>query len=154
MSVLELRLAELGVEIPDEAPTPGGAYIPAVVSGRRVYTAGQLPLIGGELTVTGKVGREVSPATARECAKIATVNALAAIEAVLGSLNRVTRVVKVVGYVSSDPSFTGQPEVVDGASQLLAAIFLDAGVHARSAVGVAVLPRDAPVEVELVVEFV
>ncbi|SDS13506.1 RidA family protein [Paraoerskovia marina] len=146
------RLAELGLELPPVA-APLASYVPAVRSGRYVYTAGQLPLVDGTLPVTGKVGADVTPEAAAEQARVCVLNALAAIHDVAGSLDRVARVVKVVGYVASDPSFTAQPAVVNGASTLIGELFGDAGVHARSAVGVAVLPLDAPVEVELVVEL-
>jgi enamine deaminase RidA (YjgF/YER057c/UK114 family) len=152
MSVIDDRLAELGLVLP-EISSPAGAYIPAVVSGNLVFTAGQLPFIAGALPATGKVGTEVSAEDAKTYAATSALNALAAIKGVIGSLDRVTRVVKVVGFVASDPSFTGQPGVINGASELLGEIFGDMAVHARSAVGVAVLPLDSPVEVELIVEF-
>ncbi|GAA2249734.1 RidA family protein [Herbiconiux moechotypicola] len=155
MSQVTARLAELGLELPTVA-APAGAYIPAVVSGRLVYTAGQLPFVGGALPAIGKVGEGeglVSPADAKRYAATSALNALAAVESVLGSLDRVVRIVKVTGFVASDPSFTGQPGVINGASEFLADVFGDAGVHARSAVGVAVLPLDSPVEVELIAEF-
>jgi enamine deaminase RidA (YjgF/YER057c/UK114 family) len=148
------RLAELGLTLPPVA-APLAAYVPAVRSGSLVWTSGQLPLVEGELPATGKVGTgddQVSPEAARALAATCALNALAAVESVVGDLDAVVRVVKVVGYVASDPTFTGQPAVVDGASSLLADVLGDAGVHARSAVGVAVLPKDSPVEVELVVE--
>ena len=151
MSVAD-RLAELGLALPPVA-TPAGAYVPAAVSGNLVFTAGQLPLIGGVLPALGKVSAEVGADEAKEFARVCALNALAAAESVIGSLDRVTRVVKVVGFVASAPDFTGQPGVINGASELLGEVFGDAGVHARSAVGVAVLPLDAPVEVELVLEF-
>ncbi|MGH8776853.1 MAG: RidA family protein [Jiangellaceae bacterium] len=147
----EERLAELGLELPAVA-TPVAAYVPAVRTGSHVYTSGQIPLRDGELMRTGKVGSEVSPEEAHECARQCALNALAAVGAQVGDLSAVTRVVKVVGFVASAPSFTGQPQVVNGASELLGQVFGAAGQHARSAVGVAVLPLDAPVEVELVVE--
>jgi enamine deaminase RidA (YjgF/YER057c/UK114 family) len=147
------RLAELGLEIPAVA-APVAAYVPAVVTGRYVYTSGQLPFVDGALPVTGKVGAEVTAEVAADQAARCALNALAAAGSVIGSLDRVVRVVKVTGFVASDPSFTGQPGVVNGASELLGAVFGDAGVHARSAVGVAALPLDAPVEVELVLEIV
>jgi enamine deaminase RidA (YjgF/YER057c/UK114 family) len=146
------RLAELGLEIPTVA-APVAAYVPAVVTGQYVYTAGQLPFVAGALPVTGKVGSEVDADTATAQARQAALNALAAVQSVAGSLERVARVVKVTVFVASDPSFTGQPGVANGASTLVGEVFGDAGVHARSAVGVAVLPLDAPVEVELVVEL-
>lgn len=151
-SAVERRLAELGLELPPVA-APVAAYVPAVVSGSLVYTSGQLPFVDGELPATGKVGAEVDAETARRLAATCAVNALAAVKSVIGDLDRITRIVKVVGFVSSDPGFTGQPGVVNGASELLGEVLGDAGVHARSAVGVAVLPLDSPVEVELVAEF-
>ena len=150
---IEHKLAELGLELPNVA-TPAGAYVPAVISGNLVFTAGQIPLVDGVLMATGKVGNEISPEFAKEIAQRCALNALAAIKSVLGDLNRVKRVVKVVGFVASTPEFTGQPGVLNGASELLGKVFGDAGLHARSAVGVASLPLDAPVEVELIVEFV
>jgi enamine deaminase RidA (YjgF/YER057c/UK114 family) len=152
MSVIDDRLAELGLVLPEIA-APAGAYIPAVVSGNLVFTAGQLPFTAGALPATGKVGAGVSAEDAKTYAATSALNALAAVKGVIGSLDRVTRVVKVVGFVASDPGFSGQPGVINGASELLGQIFGDLGVHARSAVGVAVLPLDSPVEVELIVEF-
>jgi enamine deaminase RidA (YjgF/YER057c/UK114 family) len=146
------RLAELGLTLPAVA-APVAAYVPAVVTGGYVYTAGQLPFVDGALPVTGKVGQSVDVDTATTQARVAALNALAAVESVAGSLDRVARVVKVTVFVASDPTFTGQPGVANGASNLVGEVFGDAGVHARSAVGVAVLPLDAPVEVELVVEL-
>jgi enamine deaminase RidA (YjgF/YER057c/UK114 family) len=147
----EQRLAELGLTLPDVAK-PVAAYQPAVRSGAFVYTSGQLPMVNGELAATGKVGAEVDAGRAKELAATCALNALAAVKAEIGELARVRRVVKVVGFVASAPDFTGQPGVINGASELLGAVFGDAGVHARSAVGVAVLPLDAPVEVEMIVE--
>jgi enamine deaminase RidA (YjgF/YER057c/UK114 family) len=152
MTSISDRLAELGVTIPTLA-APAGAYVPYVVSGNLVFTAGQLPFTDGALPATGKVGAEVSADDAKTYARTAVLNALAAVEAAVGSLDRVTRIVKLVGFVSSDPSFSGQPGVINGASEVLGEIFGEAGKHARSAVGVAVLPLDSPVEVELIVEF-
>jgi enamine deaminase RidA (YjgF/YER057c/UK114 family) len=155
MGVIDDRLAELGIDIPDLVP-PVAAYTPAVIDGNLVFTSGQLPMVSGALPATGKVGdgHGLIPASdAKDYARICALNALAAVKSVLGDLNRVTQVVKVVGFVASDPSFTGQPGVINGASEVLGEIFGDAGVHARSAVGVAVLPLDAPVEVELIVRF-
>ena len=152
MSQLDDRLVELGIIIPSVAK-PLAAYVPAVVVGNLVYTSGQLPSVEGKLPFTGKVGAEVDADTARDLARTCVLNGLAAAKNVLGSLDRITRVVKVVGFVASDPSFTGQPGVINGASELLGEIFGDAGVHARSAVGVAVLPLDAPVEIEFLFEF-
>ena len=146
------RLSELGIELPEVA-VPAGAYVPAVVSGNLVFTAGQIPLVDGRLMATGKVGQEIDADFAREIARRCALNAVAAVKSVIGDLDRVKKVVKVVGFVSSVPSFTAQPQVINGASELLEQIFGEVGIHARSAVGVAVLPLDAPVEVELIVEF-
>ncbi len=151
VSDVRARLAELGLELPPVVP-PVAAYVPAVRSGDLVFTSGQLPMVEGGLPAVGKVGALVTPEQAKELARTCALNALAAIEALVG-LDSVVRIVKVVGFVASDPGFTGQPGVINGASELLGRIFGDAGVHARSAVGVAVLPLDAPVEVELVAEF-
>lgn len=147
----EERLEAMGLSIPDVAK-PVAAYVPSVRTGSYVYTSGQLPVRRGELLYTGKVGAEVSPDEGRECAQLCALNALAAVRDLVGDLSAVTRVVKVVGFVASAPEFTGQPQVVNGASELLGAIFGDDGQHARSAVGVAVLPLDAPVEIEMIVE--
>ncbi|MFM8599263.1 MAG: RidA family protein [Mycobacterium sp.] len=144
------RLAELGITLPEVA-RPLAAYVPAVRTGNLVYTSGQLPLQGGALSHTGKVGAEVGSAEATLAARTCALNALAAIDALVG-IDSVTRVVKVVGFVASAPGFSGQPAVVNGASELLAEVFGASGAHARSAVGVAELPLDAPVEVELIVE--
>ena len=144
------RLVELGLELPPVVP-PVAAYVPAVRSGDLVFTSGQLPVSGGRMAVTGHVGGQVTPEQGKELARTCALNALAAVDALVG-LDAVERVVKVVGFVSSAPDFTGQPGVVKGASELLGDVFGEAGQHARSAVGVAVLPLDAPVEVELVVE--
>lgn len=151
MSAVEDRLAELGLTVPTVVP-PLAAYVPAVVSGSYVYTAGQLPFVDGALPTTGKVGAEVTPERGAELAAISALNAIAAVKSVV-DLDRVVRVVKVVGFVASTPDFTGQPAVINGASNLLKAAFGEAGVHARSAVGVASLPMDAPVEVEMIVEI-
>jgi enamine deaminase RidA (YjgF/YER057c/UK114 family) len=153
MSEVEKRLAELGLDVPD-VPAPVAAYVPAVRDGSYIYTSGQLPMVSGQLVQTGKVGDGHGLVPADDAKKLAEVCALIAIAAVksqVGDLDKVTRVVKVVGFVASDPSFTGQPGVINGASELLGKAFGDAGVHARSAVGVAVLPLDAPVEVEITV---
>ncbi len=149
------RLHELGLTLPP-VPTPAAAYVPAVRTGQYVWTAGQLPMVAGALPVTGKVGDGeglVPPESAYQQARVAALNALAALAEQAGSLDRVARVVKVIGYVASDPSFTGQPQVVNGASELIGQVFGEAGRHARTAVGVAVLPMDAPVEIEIVVEL-
>lgn len=147
----EERLAELGLSLPDVVK-PVAAYVPAVRSGSFVFTSGQVPVRDGELLYKGKVGAEVTPEQAYECAQQCALNALAAIRAEVGDLSAVTRVVKVLGFVASTPDFTGQPQVVNGTSELLGKIFGDHGQHARSAVGLTVLPLDAPVEVELIVE--
>jgi enamine deaminase RidA (YjgF/YER057c/UK114 family) len=152
MSQLDDRMIELGVTIPEVA-APVAAYVPAVVTGNLVYTSGQLPFVAGVLPHTGKVGGTVSAQDAKAAARLCALNALAAVKAAIGSLDRVTRIVKVVGFVASDPSFTGQSGVINGASELLGDLFSDAGAHARSSVGVASLPSDSPVEVELIVEF-
>lgn len=152
MSKLDDRLAELGLTVPTTSK-PVAAYIPAVATGNLVYTSGQLPMVDGALPMTGKVGAEVDADAAKQLARTCVLNGLAAARSAIGSLDRITRVVKVVGFVASDPSFTGQPGVINGASELLAEIFGESGQHARSAVGVAVLPLDAPVEVEFVFEF-
>lgn len=151
MSTPEDRLAALGIELPSVVP-PLASYVPAVRTGSYVYTSGQLPMVDGTLVRTGKVGAEVDPDAAKDLARTCALNAIAAVKAVVGDLSAVTRVVKVVGFVASAPDFTGQPQVVNGASELLGEVFGDAGRHARSAVGVTVLPLDAPVEVEIVVE--
>jgi enamine deaminase RidA (YjgF/YER057c/UK114 family) len=152
VSAVEDRLAELGLSLPAVA-APLAAYVPAVRTGPYVHTAGQLPLVDGTLPLTGKVGAEVTAEEAKNLTRSCALNALAAVRSVAGDLDRVRRIVKVVGYVASAPDFTGQPGVVNGASELLGEVFGDRGVHARSAVGVAVLPLDAPVEVELLVEL-
>ena len=144
------RLAELGIILPAVAK-PLAAYVPAVRTGTLVYTSGQLPLQAGDLTHIGKVGAEVTPEQAKVAARTCALNALAAIDALVG-IDAVIRIVKVVGFVASAPGFSGQPGVVNGASEMLGELFGDAGAHARSAVGVSELPLDAPVEVELIVE--
>ncbi len=151
VSTPEERLAAMGLDVPDVAK-PVAVYIPALRSGNHVYTSGQLPMRDGELILTGKVGADVTPEQAVECARQCALNAIAAVRAEVGDLSAVKRVVKVVAFVASTPDFTGQPGVANGASELLGEAFGDAGRHTRSAVGVAVLPLDAPVEVELVVE--
>ena len=148
---VEERLAEVGLEVPGVA-APLASYVPAVRSGSHVFTAGQLPLRDGQLLVAGKVGGEVSAEEAQDCARQCALNAIAAVKAEVGDLEKVVRVVKATVFVASTPDFTGQPGVANGASELLGHAFGDAGQHARSAVGVPVLPLDAPVEVEIVVE--
>ena len=145
------RLSELGIELPNVA-APVAAYVPATKVGNQVWTSGQLPLIDGALPATGKVGAEVSEEDAYGYARQAALNAIAAVDALVG-VDNIARVLKIVGFVASEPSFTGQPAVINGASDLMKEVFGDAGEHARSAVGVAVLPMDTPVEVELVVEL-
>lgn len=152
MGQIAARLSELGITIPAVAK-PVAAYVPAMTTGNLLYTAGQLPFVDGALQTTGKVGAEVSAAEAAGLARICVLNALAAAQSVLGSLETITRVVKVNGFVASAPDFIGQPQVLNGASELLAEIFGERGAHARAAVGVAVLPLDSPVEVELILEF-
>ena len=152
MSTPEEALAELGLTVPDVVP-PVASYVPAVRSGTYVYTSGQLPMRDGSLMATGKVGGEVSPEEGQDCARQCALNAIAAVKAEIGDLSLVKRVVKVVAFVASTPDFTGQPAVANGASELLGKVFGEAGRHARSAVGVPVLPLDAPVEVEILVEL-
>jgi enamine deaminase RidA (YjgF/YER057c/UK114 family) len=145
------RLAEMGLTLPQVVP-PVAAYVPAVQSGNHVYVSGQLPMVDGTLPATGKVGAEVSPEQARDLARQCALNALAAVEALVG-LARIVKVVKLTGFVASAEGFTGQPAVVNGASELFGDVFGEAGRHARSAVGVAELPLGAPVEVEVIVEI-
>ena len=149
----ENKLRELGLELPS-VPKPAGSYVPAVRAGAFLFTAGQLPFENGELRTKGKVGAAVTPEEAQKAARLCALNALAAVASEAGGLANVRRVVKVTGFVASAPGFNGQPAVLNGASDLLGEIFGEAGTHARSAVGVAELPLDAPVEVELIVELV
>jgi enamine deaminase RidA (YjgF/YER057c/UK114 family) len=151
MSKVEDALAAMGLSVPEVAK-PVAVYIPAVRSGNHVFTSGQLPMRSGELMVTGKVGGEVSEEEAVACAQQCALNAIAAVKAEVGDLDLVKRIVKVVAFVASTPDFTGQPRVANGASELFGQAFGEAGIHARSAVGVPVLPLDSPVEVELIVE--
>ena len=146
------RLRELGYELPS-VPNPAGSYVSATSAGSLLFTAGQLPLEDGQLRYTGKVGKDVSVEEAKEASRLCTLNALAAVEAEVGSLENVRRVVKVTGYVASAAGFNRQPEVINGASNFLGEVFGERGTHALSAVGVAELPLDAPVEVELIVEL-
>lgn len=148
---IESSLANLGLILP-ETPKPVAAYIPAKQAGKLVFTAGQLPMVKGELISKGLLGQDVEIEEANKAARICTLNALAAIKGVIGDLDRIKQVVRVVGYVASTPTFTQQPAVVNGASELLLEIFGDTGKHARSAVGMAVLPMNASVEIELTVE--
>lgn len=150
-STPEERLGALGLLLP-AVPPPAGAYLPALRTGNYVYTAGQLPIVDGGLLATGKVGDSISTDEAKALARTCALNAIAAVASVTGSLGAVRRIVKVTGFVASVPGFTEQPQVINGASELLAEVFGEAGRHARSAVGVAVLPLDAPVEVELIAE--
>jgi len=152
MSTPEERLAALGLAIPEVAK-PVAVYVPAVVSGQQVFTSGQLPMRSGELMATGTVGAEVTEEEAYACAQQCALNAIAAIHAEVGDLSQVKRIVKVVVFVASAPGYTGQPKVANGASELLGEVFGDAGVHARSAVGVAALPLGAPVEVEVLAQL-
>jgi enamine deaminase RidA (YjgF/YER057c/UK114 family) len=152
MSKVEQRLSELGLTLPEVA-TPAGSYLPAMISGNLVFTAGQIPLVEGKLMATGKLGAEITVEYGAEIAQRCALNALAALKSVIGDLDRVKQIVKIVGFVSSVPEFTAQPSVINGASEFLQQVFGDAGQHARSAVGVSVLPLDAPVEIELIVEF-
>ena len=152
MSKVEQRLSELGLTLPEVA-TPAGSYLPAMISGNLVFTAGQIPLVEGKLMATGKLGAEITVEYGAEIAQRCALNALAAVKSVIGDLDRVKQIVKIVGFVSSVPEFTAQPSVINGASEFLQQVFGDAGQHARSAVGVSVLPLDAPVEIELIVEF-
>ena len=151
MSTPEERLAELGLSVPEVAK-PVAAYVPTVRTGSYIFTSGQLPLREGQLITTGKVGDEVTPEEAVECARQCALNAIAAVRAEVGELTRVKKIVKMVAFVASTPDFTGQPGVANGASELFGEVFGEAGQHARSAVGVPVLPLDAPVELELIVE--
>ncbi|AKF26345.1 LysR family transcriptional regulator [[Brevibacterium] flavum] len=145
------RLAELGISLPSVA-APVAAYVPAIQTGNQVWTSGQLPFVDGQLPATGKVGAEVSAEDAEKLARAAALNALAAIDALVG-IDKVTRVLKIVGFVASADDFSGQPAVINGASNLMGEVFGEAGAHARSAVGVAELPLNSPVEVEVVVEI-
>ena len=152
MGRIEDRLNELGHPLPPVVP-PVAAYVPAVVTGNLVMTAGQLPMVEGKLLATGKVPTEVSPEKAKELAQVAALNALAAVKYAIGDLDRITRIVKVAGFIASEASFTAHPAINNGASEFLGQVFGDAGIHARTTVGVSSLPLDAPVEVELIVEF-
>ena len=147
------RMQELGLELP-QVPRPGGSYVPAVRTGSLVFTSGQVSFEDGEIHVTGKVGDAVSPEEAQHAARLCALNALAAAASEAGGLDRISRIIKVVGYVASAPDFNGQPQVVNGASDLLGEIFGENGHHARSAVGVVELPLGVPVEVEMIVELV
>ncbi len=151
MGRIESRLKELGVTLPEMAK-PVAAYVPAVRTGSYVYVSGQLPSAGGKPVAIGKVGAEVTPEAAKEAARVAAINGLAALASVIGSLDDVVRIVKVTGYVASAPGFTAQPGVVNGASEFFKDVFGEAGQHARAAVGVAELPLGVPVEVELIAE--
>jgi enamine deaminase RidA (YjgF/YER057c/UK114 family) len=151
MNVILVRLNQLGIVLPDPQK-PVAAYIPAKQAGNMVFTAGQLPMVNGEVISKGLLGQDVEIEDAKNAAKICTLNALAAIEGVIGDLDRIKQIVRVVGYVASVPTFTQQPAVVNGASELLLEIFGENGKHARSAVGMSALPLNASVEIELTVE--
>ena len=151
MNESEIKLTNLGLKLPD-IPIPLAAYIPAKQAGKLVFTAGQLPMVNGELISKGLLGQDVEIEEAKNAARVCTLNALAAIKGVIGDLDRIKQVVRVVGYVASIPTFTQQPAIVNGASELLLEIFGEKGKHARSAVGMAVLPLNASVEIELTVE--
>jgi enamine deaminase RidA (YjgF/YER057c/UK114 family) len=153
MKKIEMIIKELGLEIP-EVPKPVAAYIPAKQTGKLVFTAGQLPMVNGELISKGLLGQDVEIDEANKAARICTLNALAAIKGVIGDLDRIKQIVRMVGYVASVPTFTQQPAVVNGASELLLEIFGENGKHARSAVGMAVLPLNASVEIELTIEVI
>ncbi|HVK21339.1 MAG TPA: RidA family protein [Actinokineospora sp.] len=144
------RLAELGIKLP-AVPAPVASYVPAVRTGSLVYTSGQVPIADGKVVATGKVGGDISPEQGADLARICALNALAAVDSLVG-IDSVTRVVKLVGFVASAEGFGGQPAVINGASNLIGEIFGDAGLHARAAVGVAELPLNVPVEVEMIVE--
>jgi len=150
MTDARTRLAELGIELPKVTP-PLASYVPAVRTGNHVYVSGQVPMADGKLLATGKVGADVTPEQAKELAARCALNGLAAVDALVG-LEQIVRVVKVVGFVASAEGFTGQPAVINGASEFLGEVLGEAGKHARSAVGVAELPLGAPVEVEMIVE--
>jgi enamine deaminase RidA (YjgF/YER057c/UK114 family) len=149
--MIENRLASLGIPLPSP-PAPAGSYVPVVISHNFAFVAGQIPSEGGQVKFKGKVGRDITIEAGQQAARLCTINALAQLKSALGSLDRIKRVVKVSGYVNCDPSFTDQPKVINGASDLLVQIFGDAGKHARAAVGVSSLPLDSAVEVEFIVE--
>lgn len=153
MSLIEARLKDLNIDLP-EVPKPLAAYIPAKQSGQLIFTAGQLPMVNGELILKGLLGQDVEIEDANKAARICTLNGLAAIKGLIGDLDKIKQIVRVVGYVASVPNFTQQPAVINGASELLLEIFGDKGKHARSAVGMAALPLNASVEVELTVEVI
>jgi len=150
-NTIENRLTELGISVPTVA-APVAAYIPAQKSGNLIFTSGQLPMRDGVLMATGILGVDVEIDDAYACARQCALNALAAIKAIVGDLDKVTKIVKVTGYVASHPTFTNQPAVVNGASELLGQVFGDLAAHARSSIGMAVLPLNSPVEIELIVE--
>lgn len=152
MTTPEARLAELGVTLPSP-PAPVASYVPTVISGNHLYVSGQVPMVDGKAVATGRVGETLDAGEAAKVARVCALNVLAQVKAALGDLSRVARVVKVTGFVASEPGFADQPEVVNGASELFVEVFGDAGRHARSAVGVAALPRNVPVEVEAIIEI-
>ena len=148
----EAKLTEMGIVVP-EAPKPVAAYVPAVQIGDIIYTSGQIPFVDGQIKYKGKLGKEVTVEQGYDAAKVCVINALAAVKSLAGSLDNIEKIIKVVGFVNSAPGFTDQPKVINGASELLAEVFGQAGAHARSAVGVAELPIDSAVEVELIVKL-
>lgn len=150
--MFEAKLKEMGIELP-ATPKPVAAYVPAVQVDNYIYTSGQIPFVNGELKYKGKVGNQVSEADGYEAAKICAINCLSAVKGVAGSLDKIEKIIKVTGFVNSAAGFSGQPKVVNGASELFGQIFGDAGSHSRSAVGVSELPLDAPVEVEIIVKL-
>jgi enamine deaminase RidA (YjgF/YER057c/UK114 family) len=152
MATPEERLAELGITLP-APPAPVAAYVPTVTTGNHIYVSGQVPMVDGKISATGRLGDELDVGQGAEVARVCAINVMAQLKGALGDLSRVARVVKLVGFVASAPGFGDQPEVVNGASELFVEVFGDAGRHARSAVGVAALPRNVPVEVEAIVEF-
>ena len=151
MSAVEERLAQAGMVLP-EVPAPIAAYVPATRGGNLIFTSGQLPMLDGGLIASGRLGVDVTEDVAIECARQCALNAIAAVKLVICDLDKVVRLVKVVGFVASDPTFTNQPVIMNGASAVFAQAFGDAGTHARSSLGVAALPLNAPVEVEIIVE--
>lgn len=148
----EAKLTEMGIVVP-EAPKPVAAYVPAVQIGDIIYTSGQIPFVDGQIKYKGKLGKDVTTEQGYDAARVCVINALAAVKSLAGSLDNIEKIIKVVGFVNSAPGFTDQPKVINGASELLAEVFGAAGAHARSAVGVAELPIDSAVEVELIVKL-
>lgn len=149
--MFEEKLKEIGIEIP-EAPKPVAAYIPAVLDGKLIYTAGQLPFVSGELKYTGKLGKSISDEDAQKAAEICAINCLSVVKSVIGDINKIEKIIKLNVYVNSSDEFTSQPKIANGASELMVKIFGDAGKHARSAVGVSQLPLNAPVEIDMIIK--